>query len=76
MKGHQLKVETNTIEGSPFVEIVSFARQKEVDLIIMTTHGSGFIKHLLIGGTAERVVRKSPCPVLTIKNPEHEFVTP
>jgi nucleotide-binding universal stress UspA family protein len=42
----------------------------------MGTHGRGAMAHLLIGSVAENVVRKAPCPVLTVRNPEHEFVTP
>ncbi len=41
----------------------------------MGTHGRGAIAHLLIGSVAENVVRKAPCPVLTVRHPEHEFVT-
>ena len=38
------------------------------DLIVIATHGHTGIKHLLLGSTAEKVVRKSPCPVLTVRN--------
>jgi nucleotide-binding universal stress UspA family protein len=62
--------------GDPFPEIVSFARKKESDMVIMGTHGHGAVKHMLLGSTAERVVRKAACPVLTIRHPAHEFVDP
>jgi nucleotide-binding universal stress UspA family protein len=62
--------------GSPFVEIVRYAREENIDLIVMGTHGRGLIAHLLLGSVAERVVRKAPCPVLTVRHPEHEFVLP
>jgi universal stress protein A len=65
-----------TLVGSPFVEIVRYAKAKEIDLIVMGTHGRGPIAHLLMGSVAERVVRKAPCPVLTVRHPEHEFVMP
>ena len=68
--------ESLTEIGSPFVNIVDAASRLNVDLIIMATHGWGAIKHMLLGSTAERVVRKAPCPVLTIRHPEHEFVHP
>jgi len=64
------------VVGSPFVEIVRYARTHDIDLVIMGTHGRGPIAHMLMGSTAERVVRKAPCPVLTVKHPEHEFVMP
>ena len=73
---NEIEVETILADGSAFVEIVAVARREDVDLIIMATHGWGTIKHLLIGGTAEKVVRKAPCPVLTVKHPQHEFVVP
>jgi nucleotide-binding universal stress UspA family protein len=62
--------------GSPFVEIVRYAREQNIDLIVMGTHGRGPIAHMLIGSVAEKVVRKAPCPVLTVRHPEHEFVMP
>lgn len=62
--------------GNPFVEIIQLARQEEVDLIILGTHGRGAIAHMLLGSVAERVVRKAPCPVLVVREGEHEFVQP
>jgi nucleotide-binding universal stress UspA family protein len=47
-----------------------------MDLIVMGTHGRGAIAHLLMGSTAERVVRKAPCPVLTVRPKVHEFALP
>ena len=62
--------------GSPFSEIVRYAKTEPIDLIVMGTHGRGMIAHLLMGSVAERVVRTAPCPVLTVRHPEHEFVLP
>jgi nucleotide-binding universal stress UspA family protein len=62
--------------GSPFVEIVRYARENDVDMIVMGTHGRGPIAHMLLGSVAEKVVRKATCPVLTVRSPEHEFVMP
>lgn len=62
--------------GRPFVEIIHYAREVQADLIVLATHGRGGLRHVLMGGTAEKVVRKAPCPVLTIRHPEHEFVMP
>jgi nucleotide-binding universal stress UspA family protein len=61
---------------SPALTIVTYARDAGVDLIVMGTHGRGAMAHFLMGSVAERVVRTAPCPVLTIKHPEHEFVVP
>jgi len=62
--------------GRPFLEIIRYAREHEIDLIVLGTHGHSGLKHALMGSVAERVVRKSPCPVLTIRHPEHDFVMP
>ena len=71
-----LTVQHKVLNGVPFIEIIRYARDAETDLIVMGTHGRTGLGHLLIGSVAERVVRKSPCPVLTVKHPEHEFVMP
>jgi nucleotide-binding universal stress UspA family protein len=63
-------------EGTPFVEIVRYARQNEIDLIVIGTHGRTGIAHMLMGSVAEKVVRKAPCPVLAVRDPEHDFVLP
>jgi nucleotide-binding universal stress UspA family protein len=67
---------TNVLVGPPHVLIVRYARDNEIDLIVLATHGRTGLSHVLIGSVAEKVVQMAPCPVLTIKNPEHEFVMP
>jgi nucleotide-binding universal stress UspA family protein len=62
--------------GSPAHAIVDYAQEFDVDLIVMGTHGRGALAHLMMGSVAERVVRIAPCPVLTVRHPEHEFVRP
>jgi nucleotide-binding universal stress UspA family protein len=62
--------------GTPFLEILRVARKKKADLIILTTHGRTGLSHLLMGSTAEKVVRKSSSPVLTIRPPQHRFKMP
>jgi nucleotide-binding universal stress UspA family protein len=63
-------------EGTPFAEIIRCAREKDIDLIVMGTHGHTGLAHMLLGSVTEKVVRKAPCPVLTVRHPEHEFVHP
>ncbi|MBA3886257.1 MAG: universal stress protein [Acidobacteria bacterium] len=53
--------------GSPFQEIVRYANEQAIDLIVIGTHGRGPIGHMLLGSVAEKVVRKAPCPVLTVR---------
>ncbi|HSV62584.1 MAG TPA: universal stress protein [Chthoniobacterales bacterium] len=59
--------------GLPSHEIVEAAREMDVDLIVIATHGYTGWKHFCIGSTAERVVRAAPCPVLVVREKEHEF---
>jgi nucleotide-binding universal stress UspA family protein len=56
------------------LEIISFAQEKEIDLIIMGTHGWSGLDHVLMGSTAEVVVRRAPCPVLTVRPTIHNFI--
>jgi universal stress protein A len=65
-----------TAEGSADAEIIRYAKQHNIDLIVLTTHGRTGLAHVLIGSTAERVVRLAPCPVLTIRPEGHQFVMP
>lgn len=67
---------TEILFGKPFVEILKVAKAENADLIVMATHGRGAISHILMGSTAEKVVRKAPCPVLTVKHPKHMFTMP
>lgn len=60
--------------GNPWQGICDFARTEEVDLIVTTTHGRTGLTHVLIGSTAERIVQHASCPVLTVKNPQREFL--
>jgi universal stress protein A len=71
-----LRVVRATRMGNAFVEIVSYAEERSIDLIVVGTHGRGGLMHMLLGSVAEKVVRKSPCPVLTVRPAGHQFVTP
>lgn len=53
--------------GSPYAEIIEYAKDHHVDLIVMGTHGRGALGHLFLGSVAERVVRKALCAVLTVR---------
>ena len=64
-----LAIGTRLVEGVPAVEIVDVAQEVHADLIVMGTHGRGALKRLFLGSVAESVLRKAPCPVLTVKNP-------
>jgi nucleotide-binding universal stress UspA family protein len=64
------------VSNSPSTAIVQCAHQCGSDLIVMGTHGRSGFAHLLMGSVAERVVQTAPCPVLTVRNPQPEFVVP
>ena len=73
----QLKAVTAVRTGSsPAFEIAAYAKAEGIDIIVMGTHGRGMIGHLFMGNVAEKLVRIAPCPVLTVHNPEHEFIQP
>ena len=60
--------------GAPAAEIVRYAKEEDIDLVVMGTHGRGFVGHVVMGSVAEKVVRTAPCPVLTVRNPNHGFI--
>ena len=60
----------------PAIEIIEYAREHHVDLIVIGTHGRTGMSRLLMGSVAEHVVRTAPCPVLVVRPSEHEFVLP
>ncbi len=65
--------ETVVVGGTPFLEILRTAKDKAVDLIVLGTHGRTGLDYVIFGSTAEKVVRRSPCPVLSIRLPGKEF---
>ena len=71
------QVPTRTLlrTGPAAEEIVFAAEEERADLIIISTHGHTGLKHVLLGSTTEHVVRRAPCPVLTVRENEHDFVS-
>lgn len=69
-------IETESLQrlGTPYKEIIKVAREREVDLIVIATHGHSGLNHFLLGSTAERVVRLAPCPVLVVRQEERDFI--
>lgn len=73
-----------TIAVTPVIEtavnmadaIVTYARANSIDLIVAGTHGRGAVSHFLMGSVAERIVRTAPCPVLTVRAHERDFIAP
>jgi len=76
LENAELSPEFAVRDGAPAPEIVRFAVDEDIDLIVMGTHGRGFMGHIVMGSVAEKVVRLAPCPVLTVRNANHGFVLP
>ena len=66
-----VKFETAFTDGSPVIDICTFAKDHDVDLIITSTHGFTGFTHVLIGSIAEQVVRHAPCSVLVVPSHPH-----
>lgn len=64
-----LKADTEIISGRPFLEIIRIAKEKNVDLIVIGTHGRGALTQMLLGSVADKVIHKAPCPVLSVREP-------
>lgn len=69
----EIKVHTIVKLGKPYLEILEVAKNEDVDLIIISTHGHTGVEQILFGSTADKVVRKAPCPVLTLREPVKGF---
>jgi universal stress protein A len=60
--------------GTPYYEITTAAKEFDIDLIILSTHGRSGLAHVLMGSTTDKVVRHAGCPVLIVREHEHEFI--
>lgn len=69
-----IKVTALLLEGNPAHEIAKAAAKVDADLIILSTHGRTGLGRMFMGSVAEHVTRYAPCPVLTVREREHEFV--
>jgi nucleotide-binding universal stress UspA family protein len=69
-----LEVEPVIVEGEPAAEIAKAVRAYEIDLVTVVTHGRKGLARALWGSTAEEIIAEAPCPVLTIRPPQHDFV--
>jgi nucleotide-binding universal stress UspA family protein len=69
-----LEVEPVIVEGEPAHEIATAVRDYDIDLVTVVTHGRRGLARALFGSTAEEIIAEAPCPVLTIRPPQHDFV--
>jgi nucleotide-binding universal stress UspA family protein len=65
----KINLETIVTVGIPATEIIKAAKEKQVDMIVMGTHGRTGLAHVIVGSVAENVVRRASCPVLTVRHP-------
>lgn len=72
----QDNLKTKLVPGRPFLQIIQYAREQDISLIIIPTHGHGALASMLLGSVTEKVVRKAPCPVLTIRHQDYKFEMP
>lgn len=71
-----VRFDTILATGIPYREIIGNAREAAADLIVIGTHGRTGVEHVIFGSTAEKVVRMSPCPVLSVRQGGKQFVDP
>jgi nucleotide-binding universal stress UspA family protein len=67
-----LTVVTEIVEGNPYKEILEYVAEHDIDMIIMGTHGRSGLDRVVMGSVAERVVRRSPVPVLTVRDEDQD----
>jgi len=67
--GAFVNCEKRVLQGEPYVEILKYAEENNIDVIVVGTYGSGFIDKLFFGSTTERLFKKSKCPVLVVPEP-------
>jgi universal stress protein A len=67
LRGEELRVETKVVRGRASDEICAYAAEHDISIIAIGTHGRSGFEHFLFGSTTERVLRKAPCPVLSVK---------
>jgi nucleotide-binding universal stress UspA family protein len=73
----QLRAKATVVTAvAPSEAIVTYATAEAADVIVMGTHGRNGLGRLFMGSVAERVVRLASCPVLTVRQPEREFIAP
>ena len=69
-----LEVEPVIVEGESAVEIAKAVRDYDIDLVTVVTHGRRGLARALFGSTAEEIIAEAPCPVLTIRPPQRDFI--
>lgn len=72
--GNAISTRLEVKTGTPASVILHTAKELDLDLIVISTHGRTGLRHVLLGSVVENVVRRAPCPVLVVREEEHEFL--
>lgn len=72
--GNEISTQAFVRTGSPALETVNLAKSLPADLIVISTHGRTGLPHVFLGSVAEHVVQRAPCPVLVVREREHEIL--
>jgi len=67
-RGHNVHIDAKICYGTPAEQILNYATEQSIDLIVIGTHGRNGIVDILVGNTAEKVMRQATCPVLTVRD--------
>jgi len=76
MSDYKSPMAVKLLPGRPFLEIIHYASDNEIDMIVIATHGHGALASMFMGSVTEKVLRKAPCPVMSIRHAEHKFEMP
>jgi nucleotide-binding universal stress UspA family protein len=71
-----LHIRRRWVHGYPFPQIIREAKKQAVDLIVIGTPSRSLVSQMLLGSVAEKIVRKAPCAVLSVRPETHQFVHP
>ena len=74
--GAGIETSVDVVESAAAPGILQYAVQHPIDLIVIGTHGNSGFRHLILGSVTEKVLRTAPCPVLTIRHTQHDFIRP
>jgi len=68
IKSRGISTETTLVDGNPSDEILSYCEANNCDILIIGSHGHGALHHIILGGVSEKVLHKSPCPVMVVRS--------
>ena len=67
IKSRGISTETTSVDGNPSEEILSYCEANNIDVTVIGSHGHGALHHIILGSVSEKVLHKSPCPVMVVR---------